>query len=442
MKPWLAVIGIGEDGFTGLVPAARALVETAEVLVGGARHLAMVPPGRAERLVWERPLVRTLDTIAARRGRGVAVLASGNPLWYGVGVILARRFPPEEMTILPQRSAFSLAAARLAWPLAECATLSLHGRPLDGLRLHLAPKRRLLILSENGGTPRAVAALLCRLGWGASAMTVLADLGGPRESVLSAAAAEWGEREVPDLNTIALECRAGPDARAWSRLAGLPDEAFAHDGQLTKREVRAATLAALAPLPGELLWDVGAGCGSVAIEWLRAGEDRAAIAVERRPERAALIAHNAAALGVPGLEIVTAAAPAALAGLPRPDAIFVGGGIGESGLLECLWAALPPGGRLVANAVTLAGEARLLAWHREEGGALTRIAVSRAEPLGPYHAWRPLLPVTLLAAVKPAANFAAGPAKAGTHPSAASNLSSNGNYGREMDPGLRRGDKE
>ncbi|HZU89305.1 MAG TPA: precorrin-6y C5,15-methyltransferase (decarboxylating) subunit CbiE, partial [Stellaceae bacterium] len=257
MKPWLAVIGIGEDGLTGLVPAARALVETAETVIGGARHLAMVPPGAAERLVWARPLARTLDAIAARRGRRVAVLASGDPLWYGVGATLSRRFPPEEMTILPQRSAFSLAAARLAWPLAGCATLSLHGRPLDGLRLHLAPQRRLLILSENGGTPRAVAALLCRLGWGMSPMTVLADLGGPRESVLSAAAAQWGEREVSGLNTIALECRAGPEARAWSRLAGLPDEAFAHDGQLTKREVRAATLAALAPLPGEVLWDVG-----------------------------------------------------------------------------------------------------------------------------------------------------------------------------------------
>jgi precorrin-6Y C5,15-methyltransferase (decarboxylating) len=400
MKPWLAVIGIGEDGLAGLSPAARALVETADLVVGGARHLAMVPPGGGERLLWQRPLARTIDSLAARRGRRVAVLASGDPLWYGVGVTLARRFPPEEMTILPQPGAFSLAAARLGWPLAECATLSLHGRPLDGLRLHLAPHRRILALSEDGDTPRAVAALLCRLGWGASRMTVLAHLGGAREQVVCANAAEWGEREAPDLNTIALACRAGPDARPWSRLAGLPDEAFAHDGQLTKREVRAASLAALAPLPGELLWDVGAGCGSIAIEWLRAGEGRSAVAIECRAERAALIAHNAAALGVPGLRIVNEAAPAALAGLPQPDAVFLGGGIGTPGLLECLWAALCPGGRLVANAVTVAGEARLRAWQREQGGALTRTAVSRAEPLGAHLAWRPLRPVTQLAAVK------------------------------------------
>jgi precorrin-6Y C5,15-methyltransferase (decarboxylating) len=402
MTPWLSVIGIGEDGLAGLAPAACALVETAEVLVGGARHLAMVPGGAAERLLWDRPFAHTVAAIAARRGRRVAVLASGDPLWYGVGVTLARRFSPEDMTILPQRSAFGLAAARLAWPLAECVTLSLHGRPLDGLRLHLAPNRRLLLLSENGGTPRAVADLLCRLGWGPSRMTVLARLGGPYEKIVSAAAAEWGEREAPDLNAIALECHAMPGTRAWPRLPGLPDDAFAHDGQLTKREVRALTLAALAPLPGELLWDIGAGCGSVAIEWLRAGEGRSAIAVERQPERAALIALNAAALGVPELRIVGGAAPAALADLPRPEAVFLGGGVGEPGLLECLWAALPPGGRLVANAVTIEGEARLLAWQRTHGGALTRIAVSRAEPLGAYHAWRPLLPVTQLAAVKPA----------------------------------------
>jgi precorrin-6Y C5,15-methyltransferase (decarboxylating) len=405
MKPWLAVIGIGEDGIAGLSPVARALVETAEIVVGGARHLAMLPPPDSnqrgkERLLWQSPLARTIEAIALRRGRPVAVLASGDPLWYGVGVTLARHVPPAEMTILPQPGAFSLAAARLGWPLAECVTLSLHGRPLDTLRRHLAPHRRLLILSENGGTPRAVAALLCNLGWGASRMTVLVHLGGARESIVSAAAAEWGERAVPDLNTIALLCCPVPGTRALPLTPGLPDDAFTHDGQLTKREVRAATLAALMPLPGELLWDVGAGCGSIAIEWLRTGEERSAIAVERRAERAAMIAHNAAALGVPGLRILAAAAPAALADLPRPDAVFLGGGISEPGLLEQLWAALPPGGRLVANAVTVAGEARLFAWQRETGGALTRIAVSRAEPLGAHLAWRPLLPVTQLAAVK------------------------------------------
>ncbi len=402
MNPWLAVIGLGEDVLPGLAPAARALIETAEVLAGGARHLAMVPQNAAERLPWERPLARTVDALAARRGRRVVVLASGDPLWYGVGVTLARRFSAAEMTILPQPGAFALAAARLAWPLAECATLSLHGRPLDGLRLHLAPNRRLLVLSENGATPRAVAELLTRLGWGPSRMTVLAHLGGAQESLVVAAAETWGAREIPDLNTIALECRAAPGTRASSRLPGLPDDAFLHDGQLTKREVRAVTLAALAPLPGQVLWDIGAGCGSVAIEWLRSGAGCAAIAVERRVERAALIARNAAMLGVPDLRIITGAAPAALAGLPRPDAVFLGGGLDTPGLLESLWAALRPGGRLVANAVTLDGEARLFAFQREYGGALTRLAVSRAAPLGPHLAWRPALPVTQFAAEKPA----------------------------------------
>ena len=401
MKPWLAVIGIGEDGHAGLSAAARALVETAETLVGGERHLAMVPPGSAERLVWQRPLTDTIGAIATRRGRRVAVLASGDPLWYGVGVVLTRHFPREEMTILPQLGAFSLAAARRGWAIADCAVLSLHARPLDAFRLHLAPHRRLLLLSEDGTTPRAVARLLTELGWGPSVLTVFEHLGGPREAMVSEEAQHWGERRTADLNTIALECRPGPDARPLSRLAGLPDDAFEHDGQLTKREVRAVTLAALAPLPGETLWDIGAGCGSIAIEWLRASEGGAAIAVERAPDRAAIIARNAAALGVLGLQIIVAAAPQALAGLDSPDAIFVGGGIADPELLPALWAALRPGGRLVANVVSLSGERALIDWQARHGGNLTRIAVSHAEPLGAQQAWRPQLPVTQLAAAKP-----------------------------------------
>lgn len=401
MTRWLSVIGIGEDGFAGLSPAARALVETAEVLVGGARHLAMAPASGAERLSWGRPLDRTISAIAARRGRRVAVLASGDPLWHGVGAVLARRFSRDEMTMLPHPGAFSLAASRLCWPLAECAAITLHARPLDGLRLYLAPGRRVLALSEDGGTPAAVAALLTALGWGPSRLTVLSRLGGPREAVFEGEAQCWGGRRAADLNTIAIECRAGPGARPLPRLAGLPDDAFEHDGQLTKREVRAATLAALAPLPGETLWDIGAGCGSIAIEWLRSGDGMAAVAVERDPARAAIIARNAAALGVPGLGIVTGAAPAALAGLPPPTAVFVGGGIGDPALLPALWAALPAGGRLVANAVSVEGEVRLFDWRTQHGGSLTRIAVSRAEPAGRRLLWRPLAPVTQLALRKP-----------------------------------------
>jgi precorrin-6B C5,15-methyltransferase / cobalt-precorrin-6B C5,C15-methyltransferase len=399
MTRWLAVIGIGEDVLSGLSAAARALVETAEVLAGGARHLNMVRQCDAERIAWERPLRATIDAIAAHRGRRVTVLATGDPMWYGIGVTLARRFPHEEMTIIPQPSAFSLAAARLAWPLADCPTVTLHGRPLDTLRLHLAPQRRILILSEDGATPRAVAALLTELGWGPSRLTALAHLGSSREYIISEEAQSWGNVRVPDLNTLAVTCRNGPDARPLPLLAGLPDDAFEHDGQLTKREVRAATLATLAPLPGEILWDIGAGCGSIAIEWLRTGEGRSAFAIERNAARAAMIARNAAALGVPGLQIVPRAAPEALEGLPRPNAIFIGGGIGAPDLLPSAWASLPPGGRLVANVVTADGEARLFDWHAKHGGTLTRIAVSRAEPAGPHHLWRPLAMVTQLAAL-------------------------------------------
>jgi len=401
VKPWLAIVGIGEDGLAGLNAAARTLVDTAEILVGGERHLAMVPSGGGERLTWQRPFSDTIGAIAARRGRRVVVLASGDPSWYGVGAVLARHFPIGEMTILPHPGAFSLAAARLGWAIADCTVLSLHGRPVDTLRLHLAPHRRLLLLSEDGTTPRAVAHLLTELGWGPTRLTVFEHLGGPREAMLSEEAQHWGERQSADLNTIALECRAGPEARPLSRFAGLPDDAFEHDGQLTKREVRAMTLAVLAPLPGERLWDVGAGCGSIAIEWLRAIEGGDAVAIERDPDRAAMIARNAAALGVPGLNIVTGTAPQVLAGLDAPDAVFIGGGIADPELLPTAWDALRPGGRLVANIVSLAGERMLLDWQARYGGVLTRIAVSHVAPLGMQEAWRPLLPVTQLAATKP-----------------------------------------
>ena len=401
MKPWLAIVGIGADGIAGLNAAARTLVDTAEILVGGERHLAMVPSGGVERLTWQRPFSDTIGAIAARRGRRVVVLASGDPSWYGVGAVLARHFPIGEMTILPHPGAFSLAAARLGWAIADCTVLSLHGRPVDTLRLHLAPHRRLLLLSEDGTTPRAVAHLLTELGWGPTRLTVFEHLGGPREAAVCEEAQHWGERQSADLNTIAVECQAVPEARPLSRFAGLPDDAFEHDGQLTKREVRAMTLAVLAPLPGERLWDVGAGCGSIAIEWLRAIEGGDAVAIERNPDRAAMIARNAAALGVPGLNIVTGTAPQVLAGLDAPDAVFIGGGISDPELLPTAWDALRPGGRLVANIVSLAGERMLLDWQARYGGVLTRIAVSHVAPLGMQEAWRPLLPVTQLAATKP-----------------------------------------
>jgi precorrin-6Y C5,15-methyltransferase (decarboxylating) len=400
MKPWLSVVGIGEDGVEGLSAAARGLLGSAEVLVGGERHLAMVPEDGRERLVWPSPLQALIGEIEALRGRAVCVLATGDPMAYGIGITLGRHIAREEMVILPGVSAFSLAAARLGWNPAECACLTLHGRPLSLLESAIQPGARLLILSEDGGTPAAVAARLKARGFGPSRMAVFEHMGGPGESRREAMAEDWEPAGSADLNTIAVDCRSGPQARVLPRLAGLPDDAYRHDGQLTKREVRAATLVRLAPAPGQCLWDVGAGAGSIAIEWLRAAPTSEAIAIERDQARIAFIAENAEALGAPHLRIVEGAAPAALEGLPAPDAVFVGGGVASEGLLEAAWAALRPGGRLVANAVTLEGEAALMAAWQRCGGDMLRLSVSRLAPIGPRHGWRPLMTVTQLAAVK------------------------------------------
>jgi precorrin-6B C5,15-methyltransferase / cobalt-precorrin-6B C5,C15-methyltransferase len=398
MSVWLSIIGVGEDGWEGLGGAARGLIASAELIVGSARHLALLSDLDAERLAWKSPLTDTLPEVARWRGRRVAVLASGDPFCYGVGALLARHFDPGEMIVLPAPSSFSLAAARLLWPLEDVVCLSFHARPLERLRLHLAPGARVIGLSTDGTTPAKLATLLAEEGWGPSALSIFEHLGGAREQRHDALAQEWGERRVADLNTIAIECSAGPDARPYARRASLPDDAFRHDGQLTKRIVRAATLAALAPLPGELLWDVGAGCGSIAIEWLRSESRLKAFAIERDAARAALIAENAAVLGVPELEIFRAPAPAALANLPAPDAIFIGGGTSDASLWDAAWQGLKPGGRLVANAVTVAGEAELFHRHAALGGTLSRIAVAEAEG-GRF--WRPAMPVTQLAVVKP-----------------------------------------
>jgi precorrin-6B C5,15-methyltransferase / cobalt-precorrin-6B C5,C15-methyltransferase len=394
MTPWFSIVGIGADGLDGVSSAARTLIGDAEVLVGGARHLDMVANGGAERLTWETPLSKTVEAIAARRGRRVVVLATGDPMWFGIGVTLARRFTRDEMAVLPHLGAFSLAAARMGWSLADTETITLHGRPLDLLALHLAPGMRLLILSENGKTPAQVATFLRDHGWGRSELTVLETLGGDGERAIDGVAAQWNAGPCADLNTIAVHCKPDPGTRALSRTPGLPDDAFKHDGQLTKREVRAATLAALSPLPGQLLWDVGAGCGSIAIEWMRGARSTRAIAIEKAPGRRALVAQNASALGVPKLRIVDGEAPGALDGLDAPDAVFVGGGLSASGLVERCWAALRPGGRLVANAVTIEGETAAAASRARFGGELIRIAVSRAEPVGGLQGWRPLMPVT------------------------------------------------
>jgi len=330
------------------------------------------------------------------------VLASGDPMEYGVGVALAHRFSADEMVVFPAVGAFSLACARLGWSRAEVETMTLHGRPLSLLNAHLRPGARLLLLAEDGKTPASVAAALREKGYGPSRLTVLARLGGPHEERRDGTAEGWDDSPCYDLNTIAMECSPEKGALVLPRIPGLPDSAFLNDGQLTKRAVRSATLAALAPLPEAFLWDVGAGSGAISIEWLRAEPTSQAVAVERDPVRAGRVVSNAEALGVPRLEVITGEAPQALAGLAPPDVVFVGGGVSGDGLLETCWMALTPGGRLVANAVTEKSKERLIAFARAEGGRLTHIAVSHAEPEAGNTplAWHDKHPVTQLAVEK------------------------------------------
>ena len=335
------------------------------------------------------------------RGRQVCVLASGDPFFYGVGSVLAGHVRPEETVVVPAPSAFSLAAARLGWALPDIALISLHGRELDRIRPHLHPGARVLALTSDSEGPAALAGLLTAAGFGASPLTVLEALGGGNERVRITTAASFDLTDIAQLNTVAMEVGAAPGARVIAYSAGLADALFEHDGQITKREIRAVTLSSLAPLRGELLWDVGAGAGSVAIEWMLADTSMRAVAVEARSDRVARIRRNAACFGVPGLDVVEGPAPHALAGLAAPDAIFVGGGASDQGVLDAAIAALRSGGRLVVNAVTLETEAELIAHHAALGGELIRIAVSRVDRVGGKTGWRPAMPVTQWLWVKP-----------------------------------------
>ncbi len=400
-QPWLSVVGIGDDGLASLSPAARAVVEAGEVLVGGRRQLAMVTRDGAERLAWRRPLEATFDDLEARRGRRVVVLASGDPMCFGVGESLARRFAPDEMQVLPAPSVFSLVCARLGWSRAEVECLSVHARPPDLLRRHMSPGARLIVLSHDGESPNLIAALLREQGYGPSQMWTFEHLGGGAERRVEGTADAWAQTSFAPLNTVAITCIPGRGAALWPSVPGLPDEAFESDGMLTKREVRATTLARLMPMAGQCLWDVGAGSGAVAIEWLRALRRGAAVAIERDAERCGRIERNAQRLGTPELVVAHGSAPAVLDGLPPPDAIFLGGGLSEPDLVERCWQALAPGGRLVANAVTIEGERTLLAWRARVGGELVRLMIARAEPVGRFDGWRPAMPVTQLAVTRP-----------------------------------------
>jgi precorrin-6B C5,15-methyltransferase / cobalt-precorrin-6B C5,C15-methyltransferase len=400
LRRWLSIVGIGEDGADALTPVARSLIGDAEIVFGGKRHLALAAGLiRGAARPWPSPFDRAVDEVLMQRGRPVCVLASGDPFVYGVGAVLARHIDPAEMLTVPAPSAFSLAAARLGWTLPDTAQVSLHGRALDLVRPHLQPGMHVLALTSGDDGPAELARLLLDTGFGASSLIVLEALGGKRERIRATTAAKFDLREIDDLNVVAIEVKAEPGARVIARAAGLADGLFEHDGQITKREIRAMTLSSLAPRRGELLWDIGAGSGSVAIEWMLADPSLCAIAIERRPDRAARIRRNAAAFGVPGLEVIEGEAPALLQSLPEPDAIFIGGGVNET--LDAAGSMLRVGGRLVVNAVTLETEALLLARYATLGGELTRLAITRADAIGGKTGWRPAMPVTQWTWIKP-----------------------------------------
>ncbi|MGW7458969.1 precorrin-6y C5,15-methyltransferase (decarboxylating) subunit CbiE [Streptomyces sp. NPDC054797] len=395
----VTVVGLGADGWAGLTAAARSALASADVLIGGPRQLDLLPadacPGL--RVSWPSPLRPAVPKLMAEHaGRRIAVLASGDPMFYGIGRALAEELGPQALLVHPHPSSVSYACARLGWPVEDTEVITVVGRPVARIAAALHEGRRVLVLSAGAASPGEIAALLRERGFGPSRMRVLEQLGSEREDAYEGRADSWDHAPGDPLNLVALDCRRDPahDAPRLGATPGLPDAAYEHDGQLTKRHVRAATLCALAPAPGELLWDIGGGSGSIGIEWMRTHPSCRAVAVERVPERAARISRNAAALGVPGLRVVVGAAPEALVALPAPDAVFIGGGLTAPGLLDAAWAALSPGGRLVVNTVTLESEAVLTDRYRRHGGELVKLAVAHAVPVGGFTGWRQAMAVT------------------------------------------------
>lgn len=409
---WLSIIGIGEDGMAGLSAAARQIVEEAEVIVGGDRHHHLSPNVTAERLSWPHPFDALIEDLTSRRGKRLLVLATGDPLWFSVGARIARAIPPEEISFFPQLSAFQWAAARMGWSMADVETLTVHGRPVEQIIPRFWPNVKLLILTSGADTPGKIAGLLADRGYGASRLTVLGNLGGPDENCTQGTAAAWAEQDpgatLPAFNTLAVDCIGTPE-KLLSAIPGLPDDAFVHDGKITKQEVRSLTLAKLMPARGEVLWDLGIGCGSIAIEWMRAAPDALAVGIDRSADRLDMARQNAQVLGVPKLHFMQGALPGALDDIPapeaartdlrRPNAVFLGGGI-SADLIDRAVNALAANGRCVANAVTLESESILIDAHGRHGGTLTRISVQRAEPVGHLTGWRPAMPVMQWALLK------------------------------------------
>ncbi len=396
--PWLHIVGIGEDGMDGLTPVTRTVVEAAEVIIGGDRHHELSKSVNAQRLSWPHPFDALIDQLLELKGKRVVVLATGDPLWFSVGARIGRSIDPAQIVYHPQLSAFQLTAARMGWSVADVETLTVHGRPVEQMIAFIQPDQRLIVLTTGEETPAQIAKFLTDRGFGNSPMTVFAAMGGEKEKRFEGLAHSWAH-EVPAFNTLAVECIAAPDAALLPRVPGLDDSLFQSDGTMTKQEVRAATVAKLMPMRGALLWDIGTGCGSVAIEWMRAARYARAIGIEPRADRRAMAAANALALGAPKLDLIDGDAPVCLKGLDAPDAIFIGGGLSAE-VFEKAWENLRPLGRLVANAVTLESEAELMGLHAKHGGQLVKISVQRAEPVGRLTGWKPFMTVTQWSLVK------------------------------------------
>jgi len=393
--PWLTILGIGADGTDSLTPAARARVDTAEIIITAKRTAEFFKDHPAQVHTWPVPFDPMFWQLEKWKGKKIVILATGDPLWHGVGSIIARKLKPQEYEVIPSPSAFSLAAGRLGWPMSSVETLTLHGRsrPSSLIIPFIQPGVRLLSLTGGAHTIYEVAKHLLDKGFSNSTMHVLEDMGEPTERLITFVANDIPETTFSEFNTLGIECIANETAMPLPRSPGLPDGVYKHDGQLTKQHVRAATLCALAPTPGKLLWDVGAGCGSIAIEWMRTHLSNQSIAFESNKNRIELITHNAENLGTPYLKTIAGSAPETLVDQPRPDAIFIGGGITTPELFETCWQALLPGGRLVANCVTTQGKQKLYALQDQRGGELVEIAVSHLTKLGNKNTMRPALPV-------------------------------------------------
>lgn len=387
-EPWLSIIGLGEDGLNGLNSASRAALEDADIIFGGARHLELVEAGQRGH-PW--PLPFSIEPVLAARGKRVAVLASGNPFWYGVGGSLADQLNPEEWRVYPAPSVFSIAAARLGWRIEQTYCVGLHAAPFEELVPRLSLGLTAICLVRDGVAAADLAAWLSSRGFGQSRCWLLEALGGPREQITAFDADSFPAKEVRTPVAIAFVVGGGAGLQC---VPGLPNDAFVHDGNITKRPVRALTLSALAPRRGERLWDVGAGSGTVSVEWaLACGPDSSVNAIEMCPTRARNIVANAQSFGVSDrISVIESEAPAALAGLPEPQAVFIGGGANEA-MLEAVWARTRSGTRLVANAVTLESEALFARWSSEKGGQLLRIELAEEKPLGTYRCWGPARPI-------------------------------------------------